>query len=195
MRLPFTPNHVRLVQACYPPPSALLAAGPIHGPNSQELSRLTYYASNRPGKLTKLGQELEKRCKLEANRARSGNAKARASLLISLMIFKALVTECKSDLSLLTPALISTVVAAMTCFPFDLEVTAKAASVVSACRFCLFFLIRDDFNKFTAWTTYTNGQLIGVDAHVTSAYLNALQCFQNAGRVSAEKGDGENRNR
>ena len=131
MRLLFAPNHVRLVQACYPPPSALLAAGPIHGPNSQELSRLTYYASNRPGKLTKLGHELEKRCKLESNRARGGNAKARASLLVTLSIFKALVAECRSDLSLLTSALISTVVAAMTCFPRDLEVTAKAASVVS----------------------------------------------------------------
>ncbi|KAF8517830.1 hypothetical protein JB92DRAFT_2904721 [Gautieria morchelliformis] len=177
MRLPFTPNHVRLVQACYPPPSALLAPGPLHGPNSQELSRLTYYASNRPGKLTKLGQELEKRCRLEANRARSGNAKARASLLITLTIFKALVAECRSDLSLLTPALISTVVTAMTCFPRDLEVTAKAASV------------------FTAWTTYTDGQLIGVDASVTSAYMTALQCFSTTSRVATEKGDGETQNR
>lgn len=158
MRLPFTPNHVRLVQACYPPPSALLAPGPFRGPNSQELSRLTYYASNRPGKLAKLGQELEKRCKLEANRARSGNPKARASLLITLTIFKALVTECRSDLSLLTPALISTVVAAMTCFPRDLEVTAKAASVVSpAVLFFFCFLLNQPYNKTTPVISLPHG--------------------------------------
>jgi hypothetical protein len=131
MRLPFTPNHVQLVQACYPPSSAILTVGPDYRPNSQELSRLTYYASNRPGKLTKLGNELEKRAKLEAQRARSGNARARASLLITLAIFKALVTECRRDLSLLTRALISSVVAALSSFPRDLEVAARSASVVS----------------------------------------------------------------
>src|SRR5882724_3664877 len=131
MRLPFTPNHVQLVQACYPPSSALLSSGPNYRPNSQELSRLTYYASNRPGKLTKLGSELERRAKLEAQRAQTGNARARALLLITLAIFKALVAECRRDLSLLTRALISSVVAALSCFPRDLEVAARSASVVS----------------------------------------------------------------
>ena len=131
MRLPFTPNHIQLVRACYPPSSALLSAGPNYCPNSQELSRLTYYASNRPGKLTKLGNELERRAKLEAQRAQTGNARARALLLITLAIFKALVAECRRDLSLLTRALISSVVAALSCFPRDLEVAARSASVVS----------------------------------------------------------------
>ena len=40
----FTPNHVQLLNACYPPTSALLTSGPGFNPNSQELSKLTYYA-------------------------------------------------------------------------------------------------------------------------------------------------------
>ncbi|KAF8591435.1 hypothetical protein K439DRAFT_1380352 [Ramaria rubella] len=177
MRLLFSANHVRLIQACYPPPSALLTAGSSYGPNPQELSRLTYYASNRPGKLAKLGGELEKRARLEASRARSGNVKAKASLLVTLTIFKALVTECRNDVSLLTSALISTIVAALSCFPRDLEVVAQSASL------------------FTAWTTYTDGQLIGVDQSVTSSYMTTLQCFSDLSKVAAEKGDSEVRNR
>ena len=39
----FSPNHVKLLNSCYPP-AALLTAGPDYSPNSHELSRLTYYA-------------------------------------------------------------------------------------------------------------------------------------------------------
>ena len=130
MRNPFTPNHVRLIQDCYPQPSALLASAPEYNPNSQELSRLAYYASNHPAKLAKVGQELEKRAKTEVARARWGNARARASLLVTLGIFKTLGAECRNDISLFTPALISTVAAALTPFTRDLEVAARAASLV-----------------------------------------------------------------
>lgn len=75
-----TPNHIRLINACYP--AAPLAAAPQFRPNSQELSRLTYYASNRPGKLHKLSEELEKRAKNQAKRAQAGNAKFRAYVLV-----------------------------------------------------------------------------------------------------------------
>lgn len=78
MHLLFTPNHVHLITACYPPSSALLTAGPQYAPNSQELSRLTYYASNRPGKINKLGTELEKRVKVECKKAEAGNIRAKA---------------------------------------------------------------------------------------------------------------------
>jgi hypothetical protein len=46
---PFTPNHVNLINACYPSSSALLASGSNFQPQQQELSRLTYYASNKAG--------------------------------------------------------------------------------------------------------------------------------------------------
>ena len=78
MHIPFTPNHVQLVSACYPPAAALLTAGPEYSPNSQELSRLTYYAANRPGKIGKLGAELEKRVRTDCRKAAAGNTRARA---------------------------------------------------------------------------------------------------------------------
>ena len=78
--MPFilSPNHVQLISACYPPSSALLSAGPDYRPNSQELSRLTYYATNHPGKLAKISGELQKRAVSDARKAQSGNARARA---------------------------------------------------------------------------------------------------------------------
>jgi protein EFR3 len=81
--LPFTPNHVLLISACYPNTAALLAANADLRPNNQELSRLTYYAANRPGKINKLGSELEKRAVAEARKAKTGNARARACVLTS----------------------------------------------------------------------------------------------------------------
>jgi len=74
----FSPHHVRLIAACYPPSSALVTSGPEYQPNTQELSRLTYYASNHPGKLNKLGNELEKRARAECLKARAGNTRLRA---------------------------------------------------------------------------------------------------------------------
>lgn len=74
----FTPNHVALVAACYPPWSALPSAGPEFRPNAQELSRLAYYATNRPGKIHKLGAELEKHTRAECTKALAGNPRARA---------------------------------------------------------------------------------------------------------------------
>lgn len=78
MHLPFTPNHILLISACYPPSAALLTAGPEYRPNSQELSRLTYYATNRPGKVHKVGSELEKRVRVDSRKAQAGNIRARA---------------------------------------------------------------------------------------------------------------------
>ncbi|KAG7449059.1 uncharacterized protein BT62DRAFT_985448 [Guyanagaster necrorhizus] len=177
MNLIFTPNHVQLLNSCYPPASSLLTAGPDYSPNSQELSRLTYYASNHPGKLTKLGSELEKRLRVECRKARSGNIRTRASLLITLAIFRALATECRRDIALLSPSLVASVDAALSSVPSDLEVIARAASV------------------FTAWTTYTNGQLIGADSNFTRDYLSALRGFATLSCSQAKDPEIQNRMR
>ena len=78
MHLPFTPHHVQLISACYPPSAALITSGPDYRPNAQELSRLTYYAANTPGKIHKLGSELEKRIRGECRKAQGGNSRSRA---------------------------------------------------------------------------------------------------------------------
>ncbi|KAJ3812144.1 hypothetical protein F5876DRAFT_38037 [Lentinula aff. lateritia] len=159
MNFLFTPNHVQLLNSCYPPASTLLTSGPEYLPNSQELSRLTYYASNHPEKLTKLGSELEKRVKIESRKARSGNIKTRASLLITLAILRSLATECRRDIALLSPSLIASVESTLSNELNDLEVVARAASV------------------FIAWTTFTDGHIIGADSGFTENYLSSLRHF------------------
>lgn len=52
------------------------------------------------------------------------------SLLISLSIFRSLATECRRDIALLSPSLVGSVNATLTAVPSDLEVLARAASVV-----------------------------------------------------------------
>lgn len=145
MHLPFAPNHVQLISDCYP--SQPSVQNPT--PNSQELSRLLYYASNRPGKVTKLVAELDRRVKHETRKAQAGNVRARAyvpslliystgsftlcgirTLLITLSIYKSLVNECRRDISQLSAALISSVNTALNSLPSDLELAAKAANVV-----------------------------------------------------------------
>ncbi|KAJ7129516.1 hypothetical protein C8R44DRAFT_776974 [Mycena epipterygia] len=175
MNFLFTPNHVQLLNSCYPPTSTFLTAGPDYSPNSQELSRLTYYASNHPSKLAKLSGELEKRVKLEAKKAQSGNIRIRASLLITLAIFRSLATECRRDIALISPSLIASIGATVTALPGDLEVVARAASV------------------FTAWTTYTDGHLIGADSTMTRDYIQTLTKF--AALSCSEAPDHEIRNR
>ncbi|KAJ3551342.1 hypothetical protein NM688_g4760 [Phlebia brevispora] len=177
MHLPFTPNHVQLISACYPPNAALVTAGPEYRPNSQELSRMTYYASNRPGKIHKLASELEKRVRLDCRKAKAGNIRARASLLITLAIIKALATECRRDIALLSSALLASVNATLSSLSTDLEVAARAGSV------------------FTAWTTYTDGHLIGVDQHVTQEYMSCLEIFSHMGKVDGEDAEVRNRTR
>ncbi|EPQ59402.1 hypothetical protein GLOTRDRAFT_70807 [Gloeophyllum trabeum ATCC 11539] len=177
MHIPFTPNHVQLITACYPPSAALLNSGPEYRPNSQELSRLTYYAANRPGKITKLGSELEKRVRADCRRAQAGNTRARASLLITLSILKALATECRRDISLLSSSLLSSVLLTITSLSSDLEVLARAATL------------------FVSWTTYTDGHLIGVDSGVTRDYLASLKQFAEFSRANGKARDAEVRNR
>ncbi|KAH6915314.1 hypothetical protein BKA70DRAFT_1093726 [Coprinopsis sp. MPI-PUGE-AT-0042] len=173
----FTPHHVQLLNACYPPTSALLTSGPNYAPSSHELSRLTYYASNHPGKLNKIGTELERRIRVEAKKAKAGNLRSRASLLISLAIVRALAIECRRDIALIAPALIASVDISLEAIPQDLEVVARLASV------------------FTAWTTYTNGHLVGADHTLTQSYLSILEQFADLACYVSKDAETQNRTR
>ncbi|KAF8681098.1 cellular morphogenesis-related protein [Rhizoctonia solani] len=115
--IPSKPNHLKLVLACYP--SNPLAAAPEFKPNAQELSKLSYYATNQPlMKPDVPGVEIPNQ--------------ERNSLLITLAILKQLATDCKRDLTLLSTALIASVKASLVALPDDLEVAARAASVFTA---------------------------------------------------------------
>ncbi|KAF8341321.1 uncharacterized protein EI90DRAFT_3150476 [Cantharellus anzutake] len=170
-----TPNHVRLVSSCYP--ASALAAGPDFKPNPQELSRLTYYGTNRPGKLTKLGAELEKRAQAHSRRAATGNLKSRAILLITLAILKALCAECRNDISLFSRSVLNSVDFALTALPADLELISRAASV------------------FTAFTTYTDGRAIGVDEPLSKSYSVCLLKFASTATWRGKNTDSEFKNR
>ena len=49
--------------------------------------------------------------------------------------------------------------------------------------------------QFTAWATYTNGQLLGVDATLTKDYFSTLKRFSEMCVAEVRKGDYEERNR
>ncbi|QRW15916.1 cellular morphogenesis-like protein [Rhizoctonia solani] len=168
----YYPNHScavieQLVLACYP--SNPLAAAPEFKPNAQELSKLSYYATNRAGKLTKLADVFEKRATDEARRAGFLAHHPRHTQTAG--------HDCKRDLTLLSTALIASVKASLVALPDDLEVAARAASV------------------FTAWTAYTDGTLIGVDNAFTNNYLATLSMFAKLCQSNGINGDSENRNR
>jgi len=114
-----------------------------------------------------------------------------SSLLISLAIFRSLVTECRRDIALLSSSLIGSIDCTLASVPSDLEVVARAASVVSLCWSSLHLVLIHV--QFTAWTTYTNGQLIGADSSLTNNYLSILSQFANLS--STRLSDQETQNR
>jgi hypothetical protein len=63
------------------------------------------------------------------------NASA-SSLLITLAILRSLATECRRDIALISPALVASVGTTVGAVPGDLEVVARAASVVSLSSKC-----------------------------------------------------------
>lgn len=127
----FTPHHVTILDACYPTSAALKASEVV--PKAMETSRLVYYVSNRPEKLQKVGRELEERTLREISKLQSGAgiSRYRNLLLVSLALFRILVTECRQELSVLTPQLLKVTSVVLSSFQNDLELLARAASLVS----------------------------------------------------------------
>ena len=192
----------KLLDDCYPPPKQLLAAEPDYRPLSSDLGKLTYRCNNSPSKLRGIGEELEKRVTKEAVKSTGGYSKSRAyvsssssdsygtaerrarSLLISLAVLRALISECRRDLPLFSRSIIRIVNTALDVKVYqkgdlDLEVVGRAASC------------------FTAFTTYTDGAAVGVDDSLTSAYLNVLRKFASMAVSTgvSEKPDTEQVNR
>jgi len=107
---------------------------------------------------------------------RGTHSPAFRSLLLSLAVLKALATECRRDIALITPALMSCVEAALTNLPSDLEVAARAASVVRHIYISRRNILLNE-PQFTSWTTYTDGHLVGADSSFTKDYLSVLRAF------------------
>lgn len=108
------------------------------------------------------------------------------SLLISLAILKALIVECKTDLSLFARSVIRIVHSSLDVKVYgqggsDLEVVGRAAS------------------SFIAFSTYTDGSAIFSDSTVHSTYMSVLRKFAvmavSTGSTHTEKSDEEVKNR
>lgn len=94
MGLLSTPNHQALIRDCYPPHSSSSSSsqGSLPQPVSNALSKLTFYAVNRPAKIPKVVAALVER----ATKARAGSSthKSRQDLAVTVEILRALVVEC-----------------------------------------------------------------------------------------------------
>ncbi|KDN38791.1 hypothetical protein K437DRAFT_259290 [Tilletiaria anomala UBC 951] len=184
-------NHRNLVDTCYPAPKALANIGPDYRPNGNELSRLAYYASNKPAKLLKVGQYLEHSKVRPAAKRVTGSGKtsdaAKSSLMVSLAITKTLIVECKQSLNYLLPSAQAILLAALSAAARgapggkrDLDLSARCASV------------------FYALCTLTDPQLASIDTHARSAYhaiLSEFAAMAQASTPADAKADREDRNR
>lgn len=85
-----TPNHQALIRDCYPPYSSS-SPDSLPQPVSNSLSKLAFYAINRPAKLAKVLAILLER----ASKARpgAGSGKARQELAVTTEIVRGLVVE------------------------------------------------------------------------------------------------------
>lgn len=85
--------------------------------------------------------------------------------------------------------------AALNALPSDLEVAAKAASVV---RDALTPEWKSQVNlpfKLTAWLVYTDGHVINVEQTVSKEYMSILDVFSAMSAVESKSDDHEVRNR
>jgi hypothetical protein len=111
--------------------------GAAYQPDSNSLSKLTYYCSLKPYKLTKVARALLRRVESDAPRAPSPRNKAR--LCISLTILKRLIEDCRSELSFFAREAIEIMDVALQAkdnSPYgrtrvDLDVAERAAGAVS----------------------------------------------------------------
>lgn len=70
--------EIAALNDCYPTSKDLVKSAPEFMPMSQGVSKLTYYAKNKPSSLAKIGDELEKRILKDARSSTAGYPKSRA---------------------------------------------------------------------------------------------------------------------
>lgn len=177
-------NHRAMVDECYPPPKSLASIGPEYKANSNELSKLTYYANRKPEKLTKVGKYLETKASTESKGVSgSGQAadKAKGSLMVTLAITKDLITECHRDINYFASSAAVILSAALqgaakaNAGKRDLDITARSAAA------------------FFALSNYLNSASNSLDSESTRQYLNLISQFA---KIAVEQGsDKEHQNR
>ncbi|KAG2214014.1 hypothetical protein INT47_001285 [Mucor saturninus] len=136
-------KHATLIKNCYPPTGTV--------PRSSELSYLTFYASSRPAKLTKVGTFLQRKVTKDIRKGR------KSSNAVSLLILKALIQTCHRDLNLFSKYIVK--ILSLLLDTRDLE------------------LIDLTCETFIVFCTFHDGTTLGVDADFTTDYETLLQKF------------------
>ncbi|OZJ04102.1 hypothetical protein BZG36_02854 [Bifiguratus adelaidae] len=137
-------KHALLIEACYPVPTE-------KGPKASELSYLTYYASARPQKLTKVGAYLERKTKHDIAKGRKNNTKT------TLAVVNALLSACPRDINLFSKNVIR--ILDMVLNTRDLELLNEAIRV------------------FATFCKYHDGSLLDVDPEITQQYDDLIKKF------------------
>lgn len=92
-----TPNHIKLLRDCYPTKTLLTTPLAELKPDSNFLSKLTYYCAGRQKKIPKVAAAILERAEREA---RTSGAKGRALLAVTLEVMRSLVGECRTSAEL-----------------------------------------------------------------------------------------------
>ncbi|KAI8088994.1 uncharacterized protein BX664DRAFT_125194 [Halteromyces radiatus] len=138
-------KHARLVNNCYPKKEGQL------GPLSAELSYLTFYASSRPAKLTKVGSYLQKKVNNDIRKGRKENNK------VSLRILKALIQTCHRDINLFCRSVVVILI--------QLLDTRDMVLIDLAC------------DTFYVFCSYYDSASLGVDPEFTRDYEKLVSRF------------------
>ncbi|KAI8054905.1 hypothetical protein BDF21DRAFT_403980 [Thamnidium elegans] len=135
-------KHATLINNCYPPKKE---GGTT--PRSSELSYLTFYASSRPAKLTKVGSYIQKKVIKDIRKGHKNNN------LVSLHILKALIQTCHRDLNIFSKQIVK--ILSLLLDTRDLELIDLTCETVN----------------------YHDGTTLGVDTEFTTDYEALLQNF------------------
>ncbi|KAJ9125268.1 hypothetical protein QFC22_000223 [Naganishia vaughanmartiniae] len=141
-------------------------------PLSQELSRLTYYAANKPGKLRAIGEELDERVAKHTRYAKSGNGKERVMLLISLAILRSLISECRRELGLFALSIVNCIDRSL---EYALSPNSSGSSGTSSTVGVDLELAVAAGAAFTSFTTYATSSTFGADDAALRTYLRVLE--------------------
>ncbi|ORX50155.1 hypothetical protein DM01DRAFT_1384885 [Hesseltinella vesiculosa] len=140
-------KHATLINNCYPEKEGET------GSRSSELSYLTFYASSRPVKLTKVGAFLEKKVERDVAKSRKQHN------IVSLEILRSLIQACQNNLNLFSKNIVKILTMVLDNKERDIDLIDLAC------------------DTFVLFCEYHDGTTLGVDAELTSEYEALMKRF------------------
>ncbi|KAI8065585.1 hypothetical protein BC940DRAFT_303764 [Gongronella butleri] len=140
-------KHATLINNCYPEKEGET------GSRSSELSYLTFYASSRPVKLTKVGAFLEKKVERDVAKGRKQHN------IVSLEILRSLIQACQKDLNLFSKHVVKILIMILDARDRDIQLIDLACET------------------FVLFCQHHDGTTLGVDAEITSDYEGLMKRF------------------